>query len=157
MREGRRVWRVGKWVGVAACALIVAMWGWSVAVNSNNDIEYFAGSQMQLKAGRLIWRGLPRLPGTHIFYIHGGFQRAGFCWPWIGRNYFRQRVIVMPLWIPFVFAAIPTAVLWYGDRRRIPAGHCQRCRYDLTKNESGRCPECGVRFAREVTGEPVSR
>ena len=28
-------------------------------------------------------------------------------------------------------------------RRRFPAGHCQRCGYDLTGNVSGVCPECG--------------
>ena len=29
------------------------------------------------------------------------------------------------------------------DRRRFPAGHCQKCGYDLTGSVSGRCPECG--------------
>ena len=28
---------------------------------------------------------------------------------------------------------------------RAPAGHCQQCRYDLTGNISGICPECGTR------------
>jgi len=29
-------------------------------------------------------------------------------------------------------------------RRIVPPGHCQTCRYDLTGNVSGRCPECGT-------------
>ncbi len=29
---------------------------------------------------------------------------------------------------------------------------CERCRYDLTKNESGRCPECGVVRERSEIG-----
>lgn len=28
-------------------------------------------------------------------------------------------------------------------RRRREPGRCLRCRYDLTGNRSGRCPECG--------------
>jgi hypothetical protein len=28
--------------------------------------------------------------------------------------------------------------------RRHPAGHCQRCGYDLSGNVSGCCPECGT-------------
>jgi len=51
---------------------------------------------------------------------------------------------LLPLWIPFVIFAIPTASLWWIDRRRIPPGHCQRCGYNLTGNVSGLCPECGT-------------
>lgn len=29
-------------------------------------------------------------------------------------------------------------------RNRIPEGHCQKCRYDLTGNKLGVCPECGT-------------
>ena len=28
-------------------------------------------------------------------------------------------------------------------RRRVSPGHCRKCRYDLTGNTSGVCPECG--------------
>lgn len=48
----------------------------------------------------------------------------------------------LPLWLPFLMFAAPTAFLWYRDRR-IPAGHCQACGYDLRGNVSGICPECG--------------
>jgi hypothetical protein len=48
----------------------------------------------------------------------------------------------LPLWIPLVIIAIPTAFLFWRDRR-IPLGQCQKCRYDLTGNVSGVCPECG--------------
>ena len=59
--------------------------------------------------------------------------------PAILRNY----QILLPLWIPFLLITIPIAFLWWRDRR-IPLGHCQRCRYDLTGNTSGVCPECGT-------------
>jgi len=50
---------------------------------------------------------------------------------------------VLALWIPFLLVAIPTAYLWYRDRRRLPSGHCRKCGYNLTGNVSGVCPECG--------------
>ena len=37
----------------------------------------------------------------------------------------------IPIWLPFLIVAIPTAILWRRDRG-LPPGHCQRCGYDLT-------------------------
>jgi len=33
--------------------------------------------------------------------------------------------------------------LWWCERRPVPPNHCRRCGYNLTGNETGRCPECG--------------
>ncbi len=60
-----------------------------------------------------------------------------------GTVYARIWTVVIPLWIPFLIAAVPTAFLFYRDRRRPGPGHCQSCGYDLTGNVSGVCPECG--------------
>ncbi len=38
--------------------------------------------------------------------------------------------------------------------RYIPPGHCQKCGYDLTKNESGVCPECGVAIPASAVKTP---
>ncbi len=51
--------------------------------------------------------------------------------------------VSVPLGLAFVIAAGITALLFWRDRR-FPAGHCQKCGYDLTGNVSGRCPECGT-------------
>jgi hypothetical protein len=40
-------------------------------------------------------------------------------------------------------------LLYRRSRRYIPPGYCQKCGYDLTGNESGRCPECGTQVAVE--------
>lgn len=53
-------------------------------------------------------------------------------------------IIAVPLWIPFVLAALGTAVLWWRDRGGTPVHCCRRCGYDLTGNVSGVCPECGM-------------
>ena len=60
----------------------------------------------------------------------------------------------LPLWILLLLLSIPTAWLWWTDRR-VPPGHCRHCRYDLAglnvRSESGPtvCPECGTPTGRE--------
>jgi hypothetical protein len=61
--------------------------------------------------------------------------------PGIRITYWTQSLFV-PFWIVTVILAIPTALLWWWDRRP-PKGHCDQCGYDLTGNVSGVCPECG--------------
>ena len=53
------------------------------------------------------------------------------------------QLVHMPLWVPFLVVAVPTAFLFWRDRRRVLPGHCQKCGYNLTGNVSGVCPECG--------------
>ena len=60
-----------------------------------------------------------------------------------------RKIYSMPLIPPLLVLIIPTAYLWWRDRRRIPPGHCQKCGYDLTGNVSGVCPECGSKVKRE--------
>jgi len=54
--------------------------------------------------------------------------------------------LYIPLWMPLFVIAIPTTILWYRHRNRLIPGHCQKCRYNLTGNESGICPECGTKI-----------
>lgn len=62
----------------------------------------------------------------------------------------------------YVFTVLPVvAVVGFAaliQRRRalfVPPGHCPHCRYDLTGNESGKCPECGTPIPPE-TNVPVA-
>jgi hypothetical protein len=55
-----------------------------------------------------------------------------------------KQLLMVPLWIPIVLVAFPTAVLWRRDHRRFSPGHCRKCGYNLTGNVTGRCPECGT-------------
>ena len=52
--------------------------------------------------------------------------------------------ISLPLLGPLALVVVPTACLWWFDRRRIPPGHCRKCGYNLTGNVSRVCPECGA-------------
>jgi hypothetical protein len=75
-----------------------------------------------------------------ILELEQPYWPNGWCiWPYWG--------VSLPLWMLFLFFAVPTALLLWRDRRRIPPGHCQHCGYDLTGNISGRCPECGQTVA----------
>src|SRR5262249_24342547 len=53
------------------------------------------------------------------------------------------RFLLVPLWLPLVVSLGATTLAWIIDRRLPHAGHCKYCGYDLRKNVSGRCPECG--------------
>src|SRR5262245_7463958 len=48
-----------------------------------------------------------------------------------------------PLWVPFVVVLVVIAVEAHRRARKPKPGTCQACRYDLTGNTSGVCPECG--------------
>ena len=52
-------------------------------------------------------------------------------------------IITLPLWVPLLAIAIPTAWLWRRDRRH-PPGRCRKCGYDLTGNVTGVCSECAT-------------
>jgi len=57
-----------------------------------------------------------------------------------------QGDVDIPLWVPFLILALATGWLFSSDhrrRKRRGAGCCEKCRYDLTGNTTGRCPECG--------------
>ena len=60
---------------------------------------------------------------------------------------FRRRIIIFPLWPCAALLALPPAAR-LARHRRIPAGHCPRCRYDLRATPH-RCPECGANYTKE--------
>ena len=61
-------------------------------------------------------------------------------WPFVD-----GRIVVIPLWMPLLVVGIPSVIGWLRSRRH-PLGHCPSCGYNLTRNVSGVCPECGARI-----------
>ena len=51
--------------------------------------------------------------------------------------------LVVPVWPLFIPVIAIGFLLWLRDRQIVP-GHCKGCRYNLTGNVSGICPECGM-------------
>ncbi|HDZ21569.1 hypothetical protein LCGC14_0908540 [marine sediment metagenome] len=57
-----------------------------------------------------------------------------------------------PYYVAAVLLALIAARFWWLYRP-IPLDHCQVCRYDLTGNVTGRCPECGAATVSPGRGE----
>ncbi len=92
------------------------------------------------------------------FLRNGGPMQLSIPWCWwpqpqfqIRPEFFCRWQLRVPLWIPLLLIGIPSAILWWLDRRRPRPGHCRTCDYDLTGNVSGRCPECGTAIALGTT------
>jgi hypothetical protein len=130
--------RVLKWVGLLLCTAILAVtvvgswWPflWKVTTREWGDFETGVGGPHSQPLRTVVsFRHRPKnVPPL---------ERWGDDTLWPARRH------DLPLWVPFVVVAVPTAVLWWLDLRRIPPGHCQKCGYNLSGNISGRCPECG--------------
>ncbi|MCZ6697942.1 MAG: hypothetical protein O7D94_03305, partial [Planctomycetota bacterium] len=65
--------------------------------------------------------------------------RSDSCW-----NY-----AYVPMWLPLLGLAIPTAILWHRDRRTVKPGHCLHCGYNQTGADHEKCPECGTPITRK--------
>ncbi len=82
-------------------------------------------------------------PDSRFVNVSGGERSYGLRWPHYQKNV-NMLFLRVPYWCLLVPAGVPTALLFFLDRRKIPPGHCQACGYDLRTLTSGRCPECGL-------------
>ena len=162
MRRRGRVRRIARRVGVLACTTILAGYPLSLiggrAWGSDDLDGMFViangsfGFQWHISRSRRFDRTARRF--TRMTAVEFAAQRNGYpYWShprrWLWRPLFVAKVgiVSVPLWMPLLAVSIPTAYLFWLDRRRFPPGHCQRCGYDLTGNVSGRCSECGVEIS----------
>ena len=102
--------------------------------------------QHSLRPGAMIQHSMLRgnLNPKNLSRLRGRFQFVGNA---PGRLS-QVRYAAFPLWVPLlVLAAYPCASLTFSSLRRRyrhRRGRCSNCRYDLTGNISGVCPECGT-------------
>ncbi len=142
MSRRHRIRRIAKWAGLLVCVLMVVAWvvnlRWIAYCMSGSGIVGCAHGAVVIHIQEMYdpvgWRVFEK-GGDGIAWRHhlSRFERSN-----------RHSSLRIPLWMPLVVVAIPTAILWRRDRRRILDGHCQKCGYDLTANVSGKCPECGT-------------
>jgi hypothetical protein len=143
MRRRSRFRRLLKWGGLVLSLLIAAIWvgssSWTLGCQKANAFvalhrATFVSSFDSLDTQNS-WR-LVRLPERSVVWLpHFVHYRR------VGPDYYR---IQIPLWMLVLLFALPTAFLFWRDRRLIPPGHCKKCSYSLTGNTSGVCPECGT-------------
>jgi hypothetical protein len=158
-----RTRRVLKWAGLAGCVLVVGLWGVSLFGPFGLDgrgstyvglghgeiyVQWMGGDASPIGVVIDLWNGEPdQFDWNSSTAWH---RRCGFvlhfyrCWeiPNAAGTGGPLHCTWFPLWYLLLPLAIPTAYLWYRDRRK-PPGRCEKCGYDLTGNVSGRCPECG--------------
>lgn len=159
----KSVWRKrAKITGLVLCVLMLALWvfsvmfgayyvpprgQWSISMINmgSGQIFFIAGRVPDAGPSRWAcfrmypgWKDLlAKMPWTEFAYTFLGFRLPGK----VRKPFGGVRI---PVWLLVVAVGLPTAFLWWRDRRREP-GHCQECDYDLTGNESGVCSECGTK------------
>ncbi len=134
MKRQSRTRRILKWVGLAASISLLTVWVGLPSRQAVDGFRVFGSPQVVLTRG---------LDIPYRVYYQGRIKHSDD--PLDFTTVYGEYTTV-PYWIVFSAIAIPTAFLWYRDRRP-PKGHCQACGYDLTGNESGVCPECGEPMA----------
>ena len=162
-----RTRRIAKWTGLVVCAgltvmMFVSQW-WAVRRLTEELEIAIVGRGIWLQwvtvedwpAGSIISpnedRGWSILNNDGLQFRPTGIvfnRRSPLCW-WFHYQSFgtagiQLHTVQIPLWMPLLAIAIPTAWLWRRDRRYPPA-HCRKCGYDLTGNVTGVCSECGVK------------
>jgi hypothetical protein len=122
MKRRSRTRRVLKWIGTMVCVVLLlggalSLWLKALLTSSANLADAYMHRQ--------------------CFWLVGDAKSGRPCRPP------RSTASLATYSAIFTAVAVPTALLWWRDRR-YPAGHCQTRGYDLTGNVSGRCPECGT-------------
>jgi hypothetical protein len=164
-----RRWRVVKWMGLVAFLVLFAAW---LSGPCRYVVSYLKVDSS--KPGTWNLHPDPQQPAAtyslpqHYVYIAGGalqwswaFQRPvgldpgwkayrlpehmSATTPWLPRFVTNATAshATLPLW-PALLTALAVTAYLFGRDRRIPPHHCQNCRYNLTGNTSGTCPECGA-------------
>ena len=145
MRKRSRVIRIFKWAGLSVCLTLLLA----------STVSFFKGVGYYHKTGQVLVRDGGLLVWNHPFRNLSGLRAFTAATGWSGRPLWHRvrgffwvpKVDAGGVWVgfglPLIFASAVTAYLFWRDSRRIPPGHCRKCGYDLTGNESGICPECG--------------
>lgn len=154
-RKRSRIRRWFKWVGSVLSSVILiwavmSYWygiGWGdFKILGSSRVEYWTQNGVfvyQLYTNYRPNHGI--LEGWRVWRISKKYYvwRFGY-----SQNAWGYKIRI-PLWLPFLLFALPSAYLWWmgwWNNKYYPPqpDHCQKCGYNLTGNTSGTCPECGT-------------
>lgn len=159
-RRGR-IRRAAKWAGLVVCVVIAGVWainywwGFGYVRVARNGRVWVASCECGILGFAPQTEEVAIVPWGTANYIEGWKGSAGWyrCRNAHGYPVWRPRWIDgpwgtscwLPLWMPLLTVASPTAWLWWRHRRAMRPGHCAACGYDLAGLASGAtCPECGT-------------
>lgn len=155
MRTNSRRIRFGRRAILLMMSLLVA--AWIVSLFERVCVTHSSG-EVFINLGRVvIWQysfdaygpdGLRCSAGRSSLSFIPSAYTLGLCLPQINFYMPRSVTITIPFWFLLLLTSLPIPLLWRRTAR-LP-GHCRKCGYDLTGNESGRCPECGTRSPIEL-------
>ena len=156
-----------KWVGLCACAITIGLFilgGWYVPKFTICSPGWSFGAEVSSGHLGLLWAnsraqllGLPETDGLHV-----GFEarKPGYPrWRWYPWWSFGQipasplRLAYVPLHLLLIAFALPTAAIFYFERRARAPSSCAHCDYNRAGLGAGSpCPECG----KQPTSPPQS-
>ena len=122
-----------------AVAFVVSAW-WSVSWCRHPGlwVDINSGDLMFVLDAELLRRMVEWGPFREGWSAHGHEFRLDW-----GPVSLSSQFGTVPLWVPFLAVAVPTLLVWRFWPKPVKPGHC-RCGFNLTGNQSGKCPECGV-------------
>lgn len=139
---------------LAMSVLSVAMWAASYArffYRAPNSLFGFQTGTVQVQFKSTPWKQRPSPWPDSVAYRLGwhymGYRGLATRWWPAGTRRANFWAVHIPLWMPAVLFGASFRYVYppyrrYKRRKRL--GLCLTCGYDLTGNESGKCPECGT-------------
>jgi hypothetical protein len=153
-KRRNRLRRIAKWLGTALAGIIIAAWFLTIPLLSGQRLRFIYHRRANFwcfERGALEWTHLAEpqssMPGWTVQRLSSRHSSYTYGIRLPSRQHFSSgfKSYALPLWLPLAFIGLPTALLWYLDRRpRVPPGQCPSCNYNLSGNTSGICPECGT-------------
>lgn len=151
------VYRVTTYGCIALASLWVASIFWSISIVA------YGGPRFSLNGGCLSF-SWERLGPPSMMRNGGVWQlrvtRGTRSWTLPALGLTTPRVIgvasasgvSVPIWLLAGLALGPACLIARTYGKQFGAGHCRKCGYDLTGNESGVCSECGEKIVRARAG-----